>query len=175
MSHSNALKFVIIKAIFLVFSIIWIQFDLKSQTEVVKHDSIYQSNIKKTRLYGVYIPKDIPDVMKELDRLSTPEAKTNLQKADEQTIGKKLRFGLGRWMEYNWNLQEGSRISHLLREMGLWNSDDMVEFLIVLYFRHVNNKPLEAESLAKSLAEQRAKWMKLQQDKNTIDTIDKKE
>jgi len=113
--------------------------------------------------------------LSELDRLSTPEAKVHLKKADEKTIGKKLRFGLGRWMEYNWNLQEGSRISHLLRNMGLWHPDDMVEYLIILYYRHTNDKPLDSEILAKNLAEQRAKWLKLQQNKTTVEILDKDE
>ncbi|MBK8817891.1 MAG: hypothetical protein IPN49_01920 [Saprospiraceae bacterium] len=46
----------------------------------ISGDSLYQSNIKKTRLYGVYIPKDIPEAMAELDKLSTQEAKDLLKK-----------------------------------------------------------------------------------------------
>lgn len=137
-------------------------------------DSLYHSNIKKTRLYGVYIPKDITDALAELDKLSTNEAKTKLKQADEATIGKKLRFGLGRWMEYNWNLQEGSRFSHYLREIGMWHVDDMVEYMTILYFRHVSGLPLQEKELANSFIEKRKEWMKTQEEKNTIDIITKK-
>lgn len=144
------------------------------ETSPVQQDSLYQSNIKKTRLYGVYIPKDIEDALAELDKLSTPEARTKLKEADESTIGKKLRFGLGRWMEYNWNFQEGSRFSHFLKDMGIWHTDDMVEFMIIIYFRHVSGLPIEEKELAKSFIEKRKEWMKAQQEKNTIETITKK-
>lgn len=137
-------------------------------------DSLYQNNIKKTRLYGVYIPKDIEDALSELDKLSTPEAKSNLLKADELTVAKKLRFGVGRWMEYNWNFQEGSRFSHFLREKGIWHVDDMVEFMIILYYRHVGQKPLNIDPLTENIIKNRKEKQKQALDNNTIGTIDKK-
>jgi len=136
-------------------------------------DSLYQSNIKKTRLYGVYIPVDIPDALAELDKLSTDDAKIKLQKAEEATVAKKLRFGIGRWMEYNWNLQEGSRFSHHLREKGLWHPDDMVEVLITLYYRHVKGAPLEEEKLIREKIDARKAKMAAEQDKNTIKILEK--
>lgn len=140
----------------------------------ISGDSLYQSNIKKTRLYGVYIPKDIPEAMAELDKLSTQEAKDLLKKGDEATIGKKLRFGVGRWMEYNWNFQEGSRFSHHLREKGLWHMDDMVEYMIVLYQRHVKSLPLNEDILAEEFIKKRKILKKKELDHSTIDTIDDK-
>lgn len=137
-------------------------------------DSLYQSNIKKSRLYGVYIPKDIPDALQELEKLSTPEAKSTLQKANEATIGKKLRFGLGRWMEYNWNFQEGSRFSHLLREMGMSHVDDMVEFMIILFYRHVKNAPLMEKELADQMVKRRKEILKKEEDQNTIQILSEK-
>ena len=137
-------------------------------------DSLYQSNIKKTRLYGVYIPKDISDALAELDKLSTEDAKIKLQKAEETTIAKKLRFGIGRWMEYNWNLQEGSRFSHHLREKGLLYPDDMVEVMIILYYRHVKNAPLDEEKLIREKVDARKAILDIEKDKNTIKILDKK-
>ena len=35
-------------------------------------DSLYKANIIKTRINGVYIPKDLQEAFTELDRLSPP-------------------------------------------------------------------------------------------------------
>lgn len=148
-------------------------FAQETNITVTNGDSLYQSNIKKSRLYGVYIPKDIPDALAELDRLSGEDAKMHLQKADESTVAKKLRFGIGRWMEYNWNFQEGSRFSHHLREKGLWHTDDMAEFMIIIYYRHVKKVPLDEETLLKEMIGRRKEKMQAELQKNTIEIIKK--
>jgi len=160
----------------LVILIFWIwspaQYILAQKTPVIiPKDSVYQANIRQSHLYGVYIPRNIEDAMVQLDKLSTPEACTKMSAADEKSIGKKLRFGIGRWMEYNWNLAEGSRLSHQLRQKGLTFTDDMVEYLIILYYRHCKNQPLDADKLAISIAEKRNKWVKDQVNQITLDTI----
>jgi len=120
-------------------------------------DSLYRSNILKTKLYGVYIPRDIPDAMLRLDGLTDEAAREKLKKIDERTMAKKLFFGLGRWMEYNWNFQEGSRISHLLRKNGLSYTEDMTTVMLILYHRHVMGKELDADKLIAEIAENRRK------------------
>jgi len=143
-----------------------------TKTKVVG-DSLYQSNIKKSRLYGVYIPKDIDDAVLELEKLSSPEAQKKFRLAEENLVAQKLRFGIGRWMEYNWNFEEGSRLSHLLREKGINHSDDMVHFMLIIFHRHLNKKDLNIDILANEIIEKRKALIKAQQDKNTIETIQK--
>jgi methionine synthase II (cobalamin-independent) len=116
---------------------------------VNESDSIYKSNIKKTKLYGVYIPKDLDDAMTELDRLSPPESKVKLKTIDEDKMAKRLHFGLGKWIDHNWNLKEGSRYSHYLKELGLKNSDDMVNFTLISFHRFLMKQPQEIETRIK--------------------------
>ncbi len=148
-----------------------LELNAQKQPVIIPKDSVYQTNIRKTHLYGVYIPRNVEDAMLQLDKLSTPEACAKMSLADEKSIGKKLRFGIGRWIEFNWNLAEGSRLSHELRLKGLTFTDDMVEFLIILYYRHCKNLPLDAENLAFSMSEKRNKWLKEQVKQITLDTL----
>lgn len=90
-------------------------FGQKVQSNMLSKDSLYNENIKKSRLYNVYIPRDIDDALIKLIELTNEDARLPLLKIDEHTMAKKLYFGLGRWMEYNWNFEEGSRFSHYLR------------------------------------------------------------
>lgn len=140
-----------------------------SSSAFVSKDSLYNANVKKSRLYGVYIPRDISDALQKLMELTTEEARDPLKKVDEETIAKRLFFGLGRWMDYNWNFAEGSRFSHYLRNKGLYDTDDMVMFMLITFHRYVNNKPLDSDTLIKKIADERQK--KIDEDKKKRETI----
>lgn len=109
---------------------------------------------------GVYIPKDLDDAFKELSDLSSPESLQKFKLSDEMTAAKKLHFGLGRWIIYNWNFYEGSRFSHYLKQKGLSHPDDMAKFVMICFHRHLNNKPLEEEELIKVLVDERMRYLK---------------
>jgi hypothetical protein len=131
--------------------------DKEKQRLINETDSIYQSNIKKTRLNGVYIPKDMEDAFLELDRLSPKESIEKMKQVSEETIAKKLHFGLGRWMAHNWSFDEGSRFSHYLKSLGLFYTDDMIDFMLVSYHRKLMKKPQETEIRVKAYEEKRKK------------------
>lgn len=108
----------------------------------------YQQNIKKERINGVYIPKDLEDAFIELERLSDMEAVMKFRNAPEEVVARKLHFGLGKWMVVNWNFYDGSRFSHYLRTMGISHPDDMAQFTIVSWHRHLNGRDLEMKERA---------------------------
>ena len=119
-------------------------------------DSIYQSNIKKSRIGGVYIPKSMEDAYHEIDNLSPPEARNKFKNADEIMVAKKLHFGLGNWIKVNWNFEEGSRLSHIIKGYKIVHPDDMVNFMLRSYHRYLNNKDQEYEERAKEYVNKRS-------------------
>lgn len=130
----------------------------QNRAQLIKEaDSTYQSNILKSRINGVYIPKDLDDAFAELDRLSPPEALDKIRVEDENYIAQKLHFGLGRWMAYNWNFDEGSRFSHYLKGLGLFYSSEMIDFILISYHRYLNKKPQDIEVRVKQYIEKRKK------------------
>ena len=161
-----------------LFFILLCSFNILSAQEkskgFVSKDSLYNENIKKSKLYGVYIPRDIDDAMNKLMELTTEEARKPFNKVDEATIAKKLYFGLGRWMEYNWNFAEGSRISHYLRQKGLVYTEDMTRCMLILFHRHVLGKPLESDSLIKKMVEERNKKIEEERQKGEVISIETK-
>lgn len=132
----------------------------------------YDRNILKERINGVYIPIDMEDAFKELMDLSDPLSLEKFQHAPEDTIARKLHFGLGRWMSYNWNFYEGSRFSHYLKEMGISYPDDMIQFVIVSFHKYLNKKNLDLESRAQYYKDRRKKE---QQEKLKAAAVIKKE
>lgn len=161
-------RFIFIFVLLIISGSLYAQMDKNSFTS---KDSLYNENIKKSRLYGVYIPRDIPDALQKLMELTTDEARAKLKNADEQTVAKRLFFGLGRWMDYNWNFAEGSRFSHYLRKKGLFDTDDMVTFMLISFHRHVNNKPLDSDALIQHLVDERIKKMEEEKKKREQITI----
>ena len=128
----------------------------QTKEEVIRiQDSIYQSQVNKSRIDGVYIPKDINEAMSELDRLSPPNSVSKLKSIDEETMAKKLHFGLGRWMVVNWQLNLGSRFLKYLTNLGLRGEDEMTKFLLISYHRHIKKVPIREKELAESFVKDR--------------------
>lgn len=114
----------------------------------VEFNKQYEKNIKKERLFGVYIPKDMSDAFIELERLSDKGSIEKFMNADEDEVASKLHFGLGNWMIVNWRFYEGSRFSHYLKQLGISHPDDMAQFTIVSWHRHLNERDLEIKKRA---------------------------
>ncbi len=147
--------FNIVVVIFLLFAA---QLSGQTRDQLIKEaDSLYKSNILKTRINGVYIPKDLEEAFMELDRLSPPESLQKIKVEEENFIAKKLHFGLGRWMAINWNFDEGSRFSHYLTKLGLLYRDEMIDFMLISYHRYLNKRPQEVAQRVKTYAEKRKK------------------
>jgi len=104
----------------------------------------YDRNIKKTRINGVYIPADLSEAFEELSALAVGEGVAKFKSAPEEVIASRLHFGLGRWISVNWNLEEGSRYEHYLRQQGLIKVDDMIQYTIVSWHRHLLGKEQES-------------------------------
>lgn len=146
----------------------------ESQNKFLSKDSLYNENIKKSRLYNVYIPRDIDDALSKLMELTNEEARKPLMNIDEVTMAKKLYFGLGRWMEYNWNFEEGSCFSHYLRQKGLIYTEDMTKFMLIIFHRHIKQSPLYIDDLIKKMADERKRKIKEEKEKLPVISTEKK-
>jgi hypothetical protein len=132
----------------------------------------YNWRIMQRKLNNIYIPSNIMDAMIELKEISNEEALNKFKSASEEGIGRRLFFGLGKWITTNWQLYEGSRFSHYLRGLGLTHPDDMAIFVIESFHRHLNGKDLEIEKRVEELKEYRRVWVQdfYQRDTISIDT-----
>ena len=156
-----------------------IMFSLPSIAQIENKESLpstpeelekeYNRNIKKSIINGVYIPYDIEDAMKELEKKSPPKSLEKFKKAPEDIVAKKLHFGLGRWMVYNWNFYYGSRLERYLKNLGIEHPDDMADFLIICFHRHLNGKDLGIKELAEKFHKKRLEI--IEKKRQVIDTI----
>lgn len=143
----------------LLILLITIMLPMVMWAQTVDQDAVrekqYEALVKKTYINKVYIPKDVHDAIKTLKSMSDSTGLAKLATAKESEVAKRLRFGIGSWMQINWNLDEGSRLVAYFRSIGISYPDDMVDFLIVSLYRDVNGLPLEIEQRAKIIADAR--------------------
>ncbi len=125
----------------------------------------YAINIMKEEINGVYIPVDVADALLELDRFGTDESRNKIRQGEEEIVATRLSRGLGKWMIVNWNFEEGSRLSHHLKKMGVSHPDDMALFLVVSYYRYLKGVDLE---LTKRAEEQRKNREKIYRESKKV-------
>lgn len=128
----------------------------------------YAENILKEEINGKYIPEDIYDAFVQLDELSTTAGRAKLIEGSEEVVAERLTRGLGKWIMVNWNFYEGSRMSHYLKNMGVSIPDDMSQFIIVSYYRHLKGTPLELEQRSQSIFEKRKEEQKERNRNKTV-------
>jgi hypothetical protein len=144
--------------VLVILAVMVLPFSLLSQgldTYEASFEENYQSRIEKEYLFDVYIPEDITDAFLQLNKLIDADSREKFIYLAEEAATRKLHFSLGRWMIYNWQFYEGSRLSHHLKELGLSHPDDMARFIITTYHRSLNKKPLEVKALIEELVNAR--------------------
>ena len=105
----------------------------------------YQKRIKKERLFGTYIPKDLADAFVQLNTLIDKPSQSKFKKMSEEDAVKKLHFSFGRWIIHNWGFYGGSRYSHYLKGLGIHHPEDMASFTITMYHRNLHRKKLNVK------------------------------
>ncbi len=100
----------------------------------------YQKNILKSRINGIYIPKDLYDSFEQLKRLMDQPTLLQFQTLPEERAGRKLYLVM--WLVENWHFREGSRLSHLIRQLGITYPEHMAHFIVITFHRHLNKKDL---------------------------------
>jgi hypothetical protein len=159
--------------LFITLAAMTASFSLQAQVQG-KEDPLddYEWRIQQDYLMGVYIPENEEDAFRELQRLGEDSGLNKFRHAPEDSIRRKLHFGLGKWMMKNWQLIDGSRLSHHLKQEGLLHPDDMVEYLIVTFHRHLNDEPLESSHLIEEYNEARKQDFKERRKQIPTEVID---
>src|SRR5687768_5649676 len=140
-----------VKNLFLLLTLLFATSGLLTAQTSEEFEANYAKRIKEEILYGVYIPADLEDAHNELTRLADPQGLAAFKASPEDSIKRKLHFGFGRWIMLNWSLEDGSRISHHLKEMGASHPDDMVRVIIVTWHRKLNNRPQNLEVMLEEI------------------------
>ena len=171
--YRSQLKLTLVFASLLLFSL-GADGQTNREKEVAKYEKEYQKRIKKERLFGVYIPKDVADAFGQLNRLTTQSSKQKFRNAPEEIAVKRLHFSLGRWIIHNWGFYGGSRLSHYIKGLGITHPDQQAKLIIRSYHRYLNKKPLEMEQQVETTLAAQQKEVEERLKKATIISSEKR-
>jgi hypothetical protein len=157
----------------LVIGVVCITHFAFAQTEA-EFQAEYAKRIKMEMINGVYIPADLEDAFSELNRLSDPKGIMEFKTSPEDSIRRKLHFGLGKWMIVNWGFEDGSRISHYLKQKGITLPDDMADFIILMWHRQLNGLPLKEEEEIANIHKRMAEDQKKRDEDKKVISVEKK-
>ena len=121
------------------------------------YEENYKKRIEQTTLAGQYIPKDLPDAINELNKLTDEASRMKFKNMSENDAVHKLYFSLGRWIATNWGFYEGSRLSHYLREVGITFPEDQSISLIIAWHRTLNKKDINFREIRDHIVAKRKK------------------
>lgn len=101
-----------------------------------------------SRLEGKYIPADLEDAIKMLDK--ELDAKEKIRLRDSSDFFDQ-HFGLGMWIRNNWGLWSGSRLKKYFLQHGYWDADYISGVIVGEYLEYLKGKPyrttLEGEAV----------------------------
>lgn len=121
-------------------------FQLKQQ----KHNEEDKVRFTTDSLRGSYIPEDLEDCFKTLDKIYSDSIKNEIAKLteDEYSSGNHL-FGIGIWMRNNWQLWGGSRLSNYFNRIGISHPDDMSGIIMDSYHRYLRKEEIRLDEQVK--------------------------
>ena len=89
--------------------------------------------------------------MGRLDSMLSPEDKAYIQKEGSISV----HFTLGMWMRNNWGLWGGSRLQAYLMDNGINHPDDMSDFILSCYVKHLNGEELDYKHVKRMVRDKR--------------------
>ena len=137
-----------------ILAMLFISASVDANARKIPRKKIYDEIYSTTGMIdGVYIPENVKDAMKELDRMVSDEDKELLRtKAD----GLDLHFGFGMWLRNDWGLWGNSRIyTYLINKGCCYHPDDASSYLIYRYLDYLHGKKVTEPEKKKMSKESR--------------------
>lgn len=88
---------------------------------------------------GVYIPVDLDDCHKQLDKILLPRQKREIDETKSAFGMNYYHHGWGTWIRNNWGLWRDSRLSKYFKEKGIDHPDDMSGIILNSYYCYRHN------------------------------------
>jgi hypothetical protein len=114
-----------------------------------KKPASQQITIEHTSADETYIPRDLEDCIREIDKAWQPASKTAALTLAENDFRLAEQSTFGTWMRANWGLEKGERLAAYFHALGIDHPDDMTSIILTSYHRHLSKRPLGLEYLVR--------------------------
>jgi hypothetical protein len=108
---------------------------------------VEQDKIRYTTdtLYGNYIPKDIEDCFRELDKMFSDSIKDEIKNMESDSFVFVTYSRFGRYLRNTWQLWGGSRLSKYLYNHGACQAEGMSSYILGFYNDYLKGKKVNLE------------------------------
>jgi hypothetical protein len=121
----------------------------------------------------VYIPRDINDVFRVLNKLMPPAERAIVKSYEEDSAVSKLWKSGPPDFFYDWKLgNPPSRIVKYFNNLGISHPYDLTRSIIISYHRYLNNKPINLDKIIRTIKKERESEYKDYLRKLSKDSID---
>jgi len=97
---------------------------------------------------AVYIPKNLNDAHRELEKMLKPEDIKKMKSGTERDMSM-YHLGLGMWLRNNWGLWKGGRLAEYFNKKGIHHPDDMSGIILRTFWCKLHNKPFRLQERIK--------------------------
>jgi|GEM_PF-1011715 len=94
---------------------------------------------------GVYIPKNLSECFKELNRLLKQDDKENIKLNGEKKFMAEYHFSIGLWIRNNWGLWRGSALSKYFNSLEIYHPDDMSGIILNSYYNYLSGNDIQLQ------------------------------
>jgi hypothetical protein len=119
-----------------------------SITDSLTNIGVITPTLDTTSKTGYYIPVDMMDCMKEMDKLFPNNVKDSIKLIPYIQCYNKYGYIL-QWMIDKWDMWDTSRIVRYFKEFGFDDPSVIANGLLKSYWNFLNNKPLRIEMIPK--------------------------
>lgn len=111
-------------------------------------------------LKTLYIPVDLPDCMRQLDSILTPENKEWILSVEEKDFLARTHLALGIWIRNNWGLWAGSHLATYFDEQEIHHPDDMSGVILRCYYHYIRGEKVNYQRLLREERHKEKQWAK---------------
>lgn len=99
----------------------------------------------KLNIFDFPIPRNMESCFKTLDKTLTDNQIQALRSAAEDSVLVIPEFANGAYFYRAWRLNSSSRMTKYLNKKGLFEASVLYEYIVISYYRYLNNLPYELE------------------------------
>ncbi len=111
---------------------------------------------------STYIPTDLDDAHRELQRLLTAKEIQHIKTMHSQSGMIEYHMGLGLWLRNNWGLWHESRLARYFDQLGIYHADDMSGLILETFWCKLHDQPFKIEDRA---SESQEYWKSMEKPK----------
>src|SRR6185436_3914447 len=128
-----------------------------------RHSSIASTDVLLDTVDEDYIPTDLEDCFRQIDRLCHDSVKAKVRVLEENDFATRNHMSFGMWMRNNWGLWGGSRLAKWFNSIGIYHPDDMSGIILTSYHRYLNHREIDLDGQVKYY---QAYWKKMEEMQN---------